>query len=34
MIAPSFDALLEAWGIARVPPQEPARTSARIVLID
>ncbi|MFL9913250.1 hypothetical protein [Paraburkholderia sp. RL17-337-BIB-A] len=34
MIAPSFDGLLEAWGIARVPPQQPGWASARVVLID
>jgi hypothetical protein len=34
MIAPSFDGLLEAWGIARVPPQQLGWTSARIVLVD
>jgi hypothetical protein len=31
---PSFDALLTAWGIARVPPQLPGEVSARMVSLD
>jgi hypothetical protein len=31
---PSFDALLAAWGIARVPPCLPSFTSPRRVLIE
>jgi hypothetical protein len=31
---PSFDALLAAWGIARVPPSLPSHTKPRRVLID
>ena len=29
-LAPSFDALLMAWGIARVPPQLPGRVSVQV----
>jgi hypothetical protein len=32
--APTFDALLAAWGIARVPPQLPGEVSTRVVLTD
>lgn len=32
--APTFDALLAAWGIARVPPQLPGNVSMRVVLTD
>jgi hypothetical protein len=32
--AASFDALLAAWGIARVPPPLPGEVSTRVVLTD
>lgn len=32
--APSFDGLLAAWGIARVPPQLSTEVSMRVVLTD
>ncbi|CAE6862518.1 hypothetical protein R69746_07893 [Paraburkholderia aspalathi] len=31
---PSFDALLTAWGIARIPPQLPGKVSAQVALTD
>ncbi|QQC64363.1 hypothetical protein [Paraburkholderia ginsengisoli] len=31
--APSFDGLLQAWGIARTPPQLEARTSRKLELV-
>ncbi|MFM0069048.1 hypothetical protein [Paraburkholderia aspalathi] len=31
---PTFDALLAAWGIARVPPQLPGDVSKRVALTD
>lgn len=34
VIGPSFDALLAAWGIARVPPRLPCYTSLRRVYSD
>jgi hypothetical protein len=32
--APSFDGLLEAWGIARTPPRLEVRTARKIELTD
>jgi hypothetical protein len=32
--SPSFDALLTAWGIARVPPQLSGEVSRRVMLTD
>jgi hypothetical protein len=32
--APSFDGLIQAWGIARTPPQLAARTSRKLELTD
>jgi hypothetical protein len=32
--APSFDGLLQAWGIASTPPQLEARTARRIEIAD
>jgi hypothetical protein len=32
--APSFDGLLSAWGIARIPPQLPSCVSVQIALTD
>ena len=32
--APSFDGLLQAWGIARTPPQLEAPTSRKLELAD
>lgn len=31
---PSFDALLTAWGIARIPPQLPGKVSAQVASTD
>ncbi|NPT62458.1 hypothetical protein [Paraburkholderia elongata] len=33
-VAPSFDGLLLAWGIARTPPRLPAHTSHKLELTD
>ena len=32
--APSFDGLLQAWGIARTPPQLEAHTACKIEFAD